>query len=109
TTSEFAQNASLLWILVLGIGLYQIANAFALKGMYFNLPQIYIGPKILYSILFLLSAIVLVPRHGVAGMAWSWVFSSFIYVALVMQANRKCRWQQPMPGDGGAMHAIETA
>jgi len=87
TTPEFASQVGLLWVLVLGLSLYNLANLLIFKGMYHNVPKIYLPAKIVYAVLFVISAYWSVPRWGLVGMVWTWVITSFLYLLLILYAN----------------------
>jgi O-antigen/teichoic acid export membrane protein len=90
TTSEFAQGHQILWVLVLGLSLFQIAQLITTKGLYHNIPKIYFYPKMFYAVSFLVFAYLGTIQFGMRGMAWSWVTSSFLYLIFVIYANKKC-------------------
>lgn len=88
TSSTFAQNHNILWIIVLGLSLFNIGQLLALKGIYSNQPNIYFWPKGIQAVSLLGAGYLLTRQYGLVGMAWALCASSVIYVGAVMFVNR---------------------
>ncbi len=89
TTDEFARHSGLLWMLVLGLSLWQIGQLMTLKGMCANRPGIYLLPKGVHSLVLLGAGIYLVIHHGVVGMAAAFVVASAVYLFSVVMVNMR--------------------
>ncbi len=87
TTAEFAQHSGLLWILVLGLSLWQVGQLMALKGICANRPGLYLWPKGLHALVLLGAAIYLVRGYGLTGMAAALVIASVVYLIAVGTVN----------------------
>jgi O-antigen/teichoic acid export membrane protein len=89
TSAEFATHQDVLWIIVIGVALFNLAQQLTLKGMYLNRPMIYWGPKATQSLSFFIMASLIGPAHGLNGVAVAYASSTAIYLALVWLANRR--------------------
>ncbi|HIJ96095.1 MAG TPA: oligosaccharide flippase family protein [Desulfuromonadales bacterium] len=91
TNQLFAANHNILWIIILGLVLYNIGQLFCLKGMYSNQPNIYFWPKGVQALSLLLFGYLFTWHDGLVGMAWALCFSSVLYVVAVLIVNYKLR------------------
>lgn len=89
TNSTFAAYHNTLWIIVLGLILFNIAQLFTIKGLYCNQPRIYFWPKVGQSGSFLLLAYLLAKNYGVTGVAVAICGSSLLYLGAVVIVNGK--------------------
>jgi len=89
TNATFAKNSGLLWIIVMGLSLFNLGQQLAMKGLSFNQPRIYLWPKILQAVSLLVLAYVLAHYLGIAGVAWAVCLSSVVYVVAVVAVNRR--------------------
>jgi O-antigen/teichoic acid export membrane protein len=87
TTAEFARYSDLLWMLVLGLSLWQTGQLMALKGICANHPGIYLWPKGLHAVVLLGAGIYLVKNYSVTGMAAALVVASLVYLVAVGMVN----------------------
>jgi O-antigen/teichoic acid export membrane protein len=88
TTPTFAEYSDVLWVLVLGLALANIAQLLVVKGLSHNRTTLYVVPKFAQACAFLALAYLLVSAFGVTGMAWALCLSSIVYLASVVAANR---------------------
>lgn len=91
TTSEIAAHHTILWKLVLGIGLFNIGQLLVLNGLNHNRPDIYITPKALQAVVFVLFGIFLARRFGMEGMALALCLSAALYVVAVLVVNSRLK------------------
>lgn len=89
TTATFAANHHLLWIIALGLCLFNIGQQLTLKGLAFNRPRIYLWPKILQALSLFVLGIVLARHYTITGVAWAVCLSSLLYLGAVALVNRK--------------------
>jgi O-antigen/teichoic acid export membrane protein len=89
TNSTFAAHHNMLWIIVLGLSLFNIAQLLTLKGLYCNQPRIYFWPKAWQAGSFLLMAYLLAKSYGIIGVAAAICGSSLLYLGAVVVVNRK--------------------
>lgn len=87
TTAEFARHSDLLWMLVLGLSLWQVGQLMTLEGTCANRPGIYLWPKGVHALVLLGCGIGLVMRYGVSGMAAALVIASVVYLITVSVVN----------------------
>lgn len=87
TSTAFARHASILWLLVLALSLWQTGQLMALEGICANLPSIYLWPKALHALVLLTTGYHLASTNGVTGMAQALFISSLIYLAAVQTVN----------------------
>ncbi len=87
TNATFAVHHSVLWVSVLGISLFHIGQLLSLKGLYFNLPKIYLWPKGLQAGSFLILAYLLGKGFGIMGVASAVCVSSILYLGMVLFVN----------------------
>jgi O-antigen/teichoic acid export membrane protein len=89
TNGTFAGFHNILWIIVLGLFLFNIAQLFTIKGLYCNRPRIYFWPKAWQACSFLLLAYPLAKKYGIYGVAAAICGSSLLYLGSVVFVNRK--------------------
>lgn len=89
TSSEFATDHDSLWIIVIGVALFNLGQQLTLKGMYLNRPSAYVIPKTLQSLAFLAMALLIGRGYGLKGVALAYCASALIYVGSVWIANRR--------------------
>jgi O-antigen/teichoic acid export membrane protein len=89
TNVSFAAYHNVLWIIVLGLSLFNIAQLFTIKGNYCNQPRIYFWPKVWQAGSFLLMAYLLARSYGITGVAAAICGSSLLYLGAVVLVNRK--------------------
>lgn len=88
TSADFAGHHPLLWLTVLGLSAFNIGQLFALKGLYCNRPGIYLWPKAVQAVSFLVLAYLGVRIFGLMGVASALVGSSLLYGVSVVVVNR---------------------
>jgi len=88
TTPTFATHHHLMWILTLGVCFFQIGQVLVLKGFYQNQPSVYILPKAIQAVSFLVCITIVYRNPGVDGIAVSVLLSSILYAASVAIVNR---------------------
>ncbi len=89
TSPVYAERHGLLWVLVLGLAIFQVAQLLVTQGLCHNQPAIYLIPKVLHGVASFGFALVLGHRFGVRGVAWGLVLASLTYLLLVLRANKK--------------------
>jgi O-antigen/teichoic acid export membrane protein len=89
TSAQFVADHKSLWIIAIGVALFNVAQQLTLKGMYLNRPSAYIVPKALQSLAFVAIALLIGQGHGIKGVAFAYCASTVIYLGSVWIANRK--------------------
>lgn len=89
TNADFARYHHLLWISVLGLSLFNIAQLFTIKGLNHNRPRIYLWPKVCQAVSFLGLGYLLAKPFPLLGVAWGVCLSSAIYLLAVILVNRR--------------------
>jgi|CXWL01.1.fsa_nt_gi O-antigen/teichoic acid export membrane protein len=89
TTPEFVAYHHLLWIVVMGIGTFQLAQLLVLKGLSHNMTEGYLAPKLVQAVALVVLLVLLTNAIGVVGVAWSLFGSSLVYLFAVLWVNRK--------------------
>lgn len=92
TSSHYAQFPQVLWILIVGLSLFNIGQLLSLKGTYFNTPKVYFWPKAVQALTLLATAYVGAHTLGISGVAYAICFSSCIYCIAVMSVNSRIRF-----------------
>lgn len=87
TTREFARHSDLLWMLVLGLSLWQVGQLMALVGICANRPGIYLWPKAIHAFVLLGVGGYLVVSYGVNGMATALIIAAVAYLFAVGTVN----------------------
>lgn len=95
TPGPFVQHHALLWVLVLGLSVFNLAQFLCTKGFYSNRPEIYLIPKTIHAAIFLLSAYFSALSHGIAGVAWALCGSSAVYLLAVIVVNSRIKYVPP--------------
>jgi O-antigen/teichoic acid export membrane protein len=88
TAPEFVGYHHLLWIVVMGVGTFQLAQLLVLKGLSHNMTQGYVVPKLLQACVFVLLLVLFTNAMGIVGVAWALVISSVVYLGAVLWVNR---------------------
>jgi O-antigen/teichoic acid export membrane protein len=89
SNSRFAQYWYILPFLCLGVGLFSVGQALTTRGMLWNVPQIYLFPKIASGVIAVIANILCLNLMGLDGIAVSVSVMGLIYMILVIQANGK--------------------
>jgi len=89
TNEEYAGFHHVLWVLVLGLSLFNVAQMCSVKGFSYNNPYIYIWPKGIQAACFALMAYLLAYDYGILGVAIALCVSSFVYLLMVLYVNMK--------------------
>jgi O-antigen/teichoic acid export membrane protein len=89
TNRDFARYHHLLWLSVLGLSLFNIAQLFTIKGLNHNRPRIYLWPKVCQAVSFLSLGYLLAKPFPLLGVAWGVCLSSAIYLLAVVAVNRR--------------------
>jgi len=89
TTSIFSQYSAILWVIVLGLSIFNIAQLLTMKGLNSHRPEIYILPKGVQAFSFLILAYFLARRFSLMGVATASAISYLIYLAMVIRANKR--------------------
>jgi len=89
TNEKFSKYADILWIVVTGMAAFQVAQLFVLHGLNAKKPSIYIVPKVLQAMTFVLVGFLLVRSMNIYGMAIALCVSSLVYLAMVIVVNSK--------------------
>jgi O-antigen/teichoic acid export membrane protein len=92
TSRAFSAYHHMLWVTTLGLGIYNVAQVFSMKGLYYNTPQIYFWPKAAQAISFLLSAFVLAKSFGIIGIPMALCASSLVYGVVILLVNRRIKY-----------------
>jgi O-antigen/teichoic acid export membrane protein len=89
TNKTFAEQSSVLWLVVVGISIYNIGQIYTLKGLYHNQPKIYFWPKGLQAVSFLITAFLLARQTGIEGVGMALCISSVLYLSAVLFSNSR--------------------
>lgn len=89
TNATFAEYHNMLWIIALGLCLFNLGQQLTIKGLSFNRPRIYLIPKILQALSLFVLAYVLAHYFEITGVAWAVCLSSAIYLVAVLVVNRR--------------------
>jgi O-antigen/teichoic acid export membrane protein len=89
TNAAFSKYSEVLWMMVVGISLFNIGQLLVIKGLKFNRPEIYLFPKAVQAFSFLLLAYLLAKEFGLIGVVIALCGSSFLYLGMVTIVNRR--------------------
>jgi len=89
TSQAFAVPKHTLWVMVLGLSLFNLAQLLVTKGLCHKTPKAYTWPKALQAIAFVILAVMLVDVMGLLGVALALCLSSLVYLLAVTETNRK--------------------
>lgn len=89
TSPEFAVHGGILWIVALGLSLANAGQILVLKGLAQGKSGRYLVPKAVQSCALLGSALPLIGRFGIEGMAWALALSSACYIIAVAWTNQR--------------------
>jgi len=91
TTPSFAEYHQLLWVLTLGLAIFNIGQLLVMKGLNNHEPGIYTWPKAAQAVVFLTATYLLARGVGILGVAIALCASSFLYLVMVLFVNRRIR------------------
>ena len=89
TAPEFVVYHDLLWIVVMGVGTFQLAQLLVLKGLSHNMTEGYVVPKLVQAVVLVLLLVLFTNAMGVIGVAWALFGSSLVYLFAVLWVNRR--------------------
>jgi uncharacterized membrane protein YvlD (DUF360 family) len=79
----------MLWMITLGLGIFTLAQILVIKGLNFTKPKVYILPKAIQALSFVILAWFLSKRFHISGMAFALLGSSILYFISVIIVNQK--------------------
>lgn len=89
TSSIFTEHHHALWVITLGLVLFNVGQLLVSKGLYCNQPRIYLWPKAMQGGTFLILAYFLARHLGILGVAAALCGSSLLYVTGILFVNRQ--------------------
>lgn len=89
TNRDFAKHPYLLWLITLGISLFNIGQLISVKGFYLNRTGVYLNSKVLHSVSFIILVFLFGRRYGVYGIVVSSCISSLFYLGGILFVNRR--------------------
>ncbi|MDP2645346.1 MAG: lipopolysaccharide biosynthesis protein [Desulfobacterales bacterium] len=89
SSEQYIAYASALWIILLGSCLFHIGQLLVMRGLSLARPNIYVLPKAVHAMIFLITTGWLVQRQGPRGAAIAMALSASVYLLLVGIANRR--------------------
>jgi O-antigen/teichoic acid export membrane protein len=89
TSAQFVGHTSVLAFLCIAILLFNVGQVYTTIGCALNRPVVYMWPKAIYSILFILLALVFIKTFALEGVAIALCISSLFYTAIVLFTNSR--------------------
>ncbi len=89
TSRDFVAYHNILWIIALSLSIFNLGQLLTTKGLYCNKPRIYLLPKMIQTLSFVLCAFLLGNRYGIPGVAGGLCISSLVHLFLVILANSR--------------------
>ena len=89
TAPDFVRYSDLLWLLVLGAGIFQVAQALASEAFMFNRPSLLFFPKLVHAVIFFGLSLLFSMHWGLSGIAVAGVVAAISYLLLVALFNAK--------------------
>jgi len=89
SNSEFSAYATSFWVIALGLCLFHLGQLLVMQGLTQGRPHVYILPKAIQAVSFLLLALWFAHLYGITGVAVALCISSALYLLAVMFANRR--------------------
>lgn len=87
STPEFAVHHQSLWLLGIGLACFHLAQQLHFRGFIARNPRVYVVPKLVHSVAFLLLALPLGYSSGVPGICIAFVLASLTYLVIVIFRN----------------------
>jgi O-antigen/teichoic acid export membrane protein len=94
SSDEFAKHHDALWILVLALGISNVAQTLSVKGYVLNRPGVYVWPRFIHAAGTLLFGIPLAAILQIDGLCYALLVSSTLYLALVALVNKRLAGSQ---------------
>jgi O-antigen/teichoic acid export membrane protein len=88
TSSVIAEHHSLLWIIFLGIAVFQIAQQTAVVGQIHKRTSVYIPAFAVNAAATVLLSLLLGRRYGIGGVAVALLISNSLHLAAILMINR---------------------
>jgi O-antigen/teichoic acid export membrane protein len=98
TTPEYAEQHTALWVLVLGLSVFNVAQLLSLYGFSRKASRIYVGPKCVHAATFLLFSVPLAASFGILGVSAAIMGSSVAYLLSVIAVNRVLQGKSTVGG-----------
>lgn len=89
TSAAFANQAHLLWLLVVAAAVFQLGQGLAAEAFIHNRPFSLFFPKMAHALVFLGGALMLVQSMQLAGVALAAIVAASVYLALVVFSNAR--------------------
>lgn len=96
TNISLLEYHNMLWIITLGASIFQLGQILTTKGLYHNQPQVYLWPKIIQAVTFVVIAFLLGESFGVIGIPISTCISAIIYLFAVIYVNKSLEMSYEM-------------
>ncbi len=87
TNALYVEHANLLWLLVVNLAIFNIAQMLTIIGFCFNNPRIYVMPMAIKTVIFIILAYYLTARYQIQGVVFAVGISALIYLVLVIWIN----------------------
>lgn len=87
TNVSLLEYHNMLWIITLGASIFQLGQILTTKGLYHNQPQVYLWPKVIQAVTFVVIAFLLGRSLGVIGIPISSCISAILYLLAVIYVN----------------------
>lgn len=89
TSPEIAEYHDILWIVVLSLVIFHIAQTFSIVGQIVRKPNKYLLSFVFNAIVMIVLAPILGMLFGLKGIAWSSFWASIVYFLIVIYTNKK--------------------
>lgn len=89
SNAEFSAYATSFWVIALGLCLFHLGQLLVMQGLTRGRPDVYIIPKAVQTVSFLLLALCFAHLYGITGVAAALCASSALYLLAVVLANRR--------------------
>lgn len=87
TSNKYLDGENNIWLFVVGIGLFNIAQFLITSGLARNKSKVYLKPKIIHALVSFITGLVLIPNFGVQGAVYAILLSSIFYLTYVISIS----------------------
>ncbi|PLX85730.1 MAG: hypothetical protein C0617_03355 [Desulfuromonas sp.] len=88
TNVQFSTYHQILWIVSLGLALFNLGQLFCLRGLCSKRPIVYFYPKLWHAISFFGFSFFGAMFYGLTGVSWGLCLSSIVYLVSVLLVNK---------------------
>lgn len=93
TNATFSGHSELLWVVVVGMALFNASQLLTIKGLNYSRPEVYLWPKAIHACAFVATAYFLAKPFQLMGVGVAMCVSSLLYYFSIVIVNKRLKYQ----------------